>query len=343
MATVIESMELLQVLAEAEDIARSVNQRLTSAHQLLAFFTVPNRAEILLRERGIDEDRILEAMSEAPREPDGISRDLRERAREVAGSVGAVEVDCLHLLIAMSRVRAAVAHQLLGACGLQLSSLRNIALSYFTARMPRRLRELQPVKAIQSREPGTVHAREGSRLPEPVKEPLARGEDPKPTASAAPAPRAEPPRREEAAPPKAPEARAARSPSPYALDPRDFPWLSQLGRNLTELAHAGKLDPLIGREREVEEVIDILGKRRTNNPLLVGEPGVGKTALVEGIAQKLSPPPRPAGACWWSWTWRASSPAPSCAGPSPRSSSGSRKRSGGPPDGWWCSSTIFTP
>ncbi|HSN16124.1 MAG TPA: ATP-dependent Clp protease ATP-binding subunit, partial [Anaeromyxobacteraceae bacterium] len=75
--------------------------------------------------------------------------------------------------------------------------------------------------------------------------------------------------------------------SRHALDPKDFPWLSSLGRNLTELAHAGKLDPLVGREREVEEAIDVLGKRRTNNPLLVGEPGVGKTAIVEGIAQRM--------------------------------------------------------
>jgi ATP-dependent Clp protease ATP-binding subunit ClpC len=146
MPTVIESMELLQVLSEAEDIARSVNQKLTSAHQLLAFFTVPNRAEVLLRDRGIDEDRILQAMTGAPKEPEGVERDLRERARGVAEGVGAEEVDCLHLLIAMSRVRSAAAHQLLGACGLQVASLRNVALSYFTARMPRRLQHVQPVK-----------------------------------------------------------------------------------------------------------------------------------------------------------------------------------------------------
>ena len=78
-----------------------------------------------------------------------------------------------------------------------------------------------------------------------------------------------------------------RARSKHALDPKDFPWLAQLGRNLTVLAAAGKLDPLVGREREVEEAIDVLGKRRTNNPLLVGEPGVGKTAIVEGIAQRL--------------------------------------------------------
>jgi ATP-dependent Clp protease ATP-binding subunit ClpC len=78
---IIDSMELAQVLAEAEDIARNVHQRLTSAHQLLAFFTVPNRAEMLLRERGVDEDRILLCMSGAPEEPEGV-----ERARPTAST-----------------------------------------------------------------------------------------------------------------------------------------------------------------------------------------------------------------------------------------------------------------
>ena len=83
MPQVIESMELAQVLAEAADIAASVNQKLTSAHQLLAFFTVPNRAEILLRERGVDEDRILAAMTEqAEGAGGGRARPARARARD---------------------------------------------------------------------------------------------------------------------------------------------------------------------------------------------------------------------------------------------------------------------
>ena len=105
----IQSMELAQVLAEAADIATSVNQKLTSAHQLLAFFTVPNRAEILLKERGVDEDRVLGTMTGKPKEAEGVERDLRERAKEIAESVGSEEIDCLHLLIAMSRVRASLA------------------------------------------------------------------------------------------------------------------------------------------------------------------------------------------------------------------------------------------
>ena len=69
--------------------------------------------------------------------------------------------------------------------------------------------------------------------------------------------------------------------------PRRSRCSTPLGRNLTLAALDGKLDPVVGRAREVEEVIDILGKRRTNNPCLVGEPGVGKTAVVEGVAQRL--------------------------------------------------------
>src|SRR5712675_54056 len=63
--------------------------------------------------------------------------------------------------------------------------------------------------------------------------------------------------------------------------------LDQFGRNLTQGAREGKLDPVIGREKEVERVMQVLCRRTKNNPVLVGEPGVGKTAVVEGLAQKI--------------------------------------------------------
>ncbi|GFR34927.1 ATP-dependent Clp protease ATP-binding subunit ClpC [Thermobrachium celere] len=65
------------------------------------------------------------------------------------------------------------------------------------------------------------------------------------------------------------------------------PNLDQFGRDLTELAREGKLDPVIGREEETERVIEILCRRTKNNPCLIGEPGVGKTAIAEGLAQKI--------------------------------------------------------
>ena len=63
--------------------------------------------------------------------------------------------------------------------------------------------------------------------------------------------------------------------------------LDQYGKNLTQSAAEGKLDPVVGREREVERVMQILARRTKNNPILIGEPGVGKTAVVEGLAQAI--------------------------------------------------------
>src|SRR5688500_18483826 len=63
--------------------------------------------------------------------------------------------------------------------------------------------------------------------------------------------------------------------------------LDQFGRNLTQLAREKKLDPVIGREREIERVMQVLSRRTKNNPVLIGEPGVGKTAIVEGLAQNI--------------------------------------------------------
>jgi ATP-dependent Clp protease ATP-binding subunit ClpC len=64
--------------------------------------------------------------------------------------------------------------------------------------------------------------------------------------------------------------------------------LDEFGRNLTRAAREGKLDPVVGRENEIERVMQILSRRTKNNPVLIGEPGVGKTAVVEGLAQKIA-------------------------------------------------------
>src|ERR1700710_1551026 len=64
--------------------------------------------------------------------------------------------------------------------------------------------------------------------------------------------------------------------------------LDQFGRNLTKLAEEGKLDPVVGRATEIERIMQILSRRTKNNPVLVGEPGVGKTAVVEGLAQRIT-------------------------------------------------------
>src|SRR4029453_18108980 len=66
------------------------------------------------------------------------------------------------------------------------------------------------------------------------------------------------------------------------------PALDSFGRDLTELARESQLDPVIGRKNEIESVIQILCRRTKNNPVLLGEAGVGKTAIVEGLAQEIA-------------------------------------------------------
>ncbi len=68
---------------------------------------------------------------------------------------------------------------------------------------------------------------------------------------------------------------------------KELPFLSEYGRDLTSLAAEGSFDPLIGREEEVDRIVQILSRRTKNNPILLGEPGVGKTAIVEGLAQRI--------------------------------------------------------
>ncbi|MBX3214495.1 MAG: AAA family ATPase [Labilithrix sp.] len=76
--------------------------------------------------------------------------------------------------------------------------------------------------------------------------------------------------------------------SPFALDPKQFPLLAQVGKNLTELAARGELDPVVGREAEIERVLDVLAKRERSNACLLGGPGVGKTSIARGLAQRIA-------------------------------------------------------
>ena len=87
--------------------------------------------------------------------------------------------------------------------------------------------------------------------------------------------------------PQAPGASGAPAAKEEPSDKGNSQILDQFGRNLTQLAREKKLDPVIGRIRELERVMQILSRRTKNNPVLIGEPGVGKTAVVEGLAQKI--------------------------------------------------------
>ncbi len=83
------------------------------------------------------------------------------------------------------------------------------------------------------------------------------------------------------------ETRGSAPGQPAAQRQSKTPYLDALGTDLTDMAEAGRLDPIIGRNHEIERVIQILSRRTKNNPALIGEPGVGKTAIVEGLAQRI--------------------------------------------------------
>jgi ATP-dependent Clp protease ATP-binding subunit ClpC len=83
------------------------------------------------------------------------------------------------------------------------------------------------------------------------------------------------------------EPTAARTGAPGQAAPSTSLVLDQFGRNLTQAAREGKLDPVIGREKEIERVMQVLSRRTKNNPVVIGEPGVGKTAVVEGLSQRI--------------------------------------------------------
>ncbi|MFJ9697377.1 ATP-dependent Clp protease ATP-binding subunit [Kitasatospora sp. NPDC101183] len=75
--------------------------------------------------------------------------------------------------------------------------------------------------------------------------------------------------------------------SSTGAQPSETPTLDEYGRDLTEEARSGRLDPVVGRAEEIEQTVEILSRRTKNNPVLIGEPGVGKTAIVEGLAQRI--------------------------------------------------------
>src|SRR5439155_20927952 len=263
--------DLAAVFDQAREIAEESEQRLSTAHVLLALFTVPNRAEAVLKDRGVDEDRLLEvlgARSELHREPLDIMPMLDERIAQTAESTGADRANCLHLLVALARLQTSSANRMLRGVGIDLAALRNQVISYLTGAMPRRLAGI-PQEAAAARAIASQVVTDVERAPSPAAAPAM---------ATAPAP----------APMRPTTVTVSSAPSGFALDPKELPWLASLGRNLTQLAAEGRIDPVVGREREVEEVLDILSKRRANNPCLIGEPGVGKTAVVEALALRLT-------------------------------------------------------
>ncbi len=307
--------ELVTLRKHAQDLATARKERVTSVHLLAAIAAGEGPAAELLRDRKLDEDVLLKASRSFDDEgPDPIGR-LLAAARQVATRAPSPEPGALHLLLALLADRSAAAHRSLLHAGVDLARLRagamQLALGVVAARRPAlgtaRRAEMEktplrttptrstPAPLLPSKSPPPSSMQPGvtvSLYPPPSAprrdpaRPLAHA----PTSFAAPTKVAPQTKRGLAERPTSPPPSSPRfteaAVSRFALDRAIFPALSSIGHNLTLAAAEGKLDEVVGRDAEIDQILDVLAKRHANSACLVGPSGVGKTSIVRGLAQR---------------------------------------------------------
>ncbi|RJO64530.1 MAG: ATP-dependent Clp protease ATP-binding subunit [Myxococcales bacterium] len=261
------SLELKYVINEALDSAEQLGEELNSLHLLFAMFMLDNSGGLLLSEEGFDEEKLLPFVDRGKAEPPDTSEELMQFAEETSEKYRSKEVNCLHLLVAVCRHRRSWAYGVLDRAGVAIPRLRNQAISLLVNGLPRRYVELFEQFARSK----------------PAAAPNAEAESPQAAAL-----RAAQPLRKSAGVVQ-PEGLKRRPTAPETPD--YLPVLHDVAVDLVEAARRGELEEVEGRDRELEELADILNKRKVNNPLIIGAPGVGKTALIEGLAWRLAHAP----------------------------------------------------
>jgi ATP-dependent Clp protease ATP-binding subunit ClpC len=290
--------ELAVLRKIAEDLARGRGERVTTGHLLAAIASNTGAGAELLKERRLDAEVLLKAARVLTDDhTDAVSRAF-QRTRELAARSPSRDASGVHLLFALCHERTTAAYRAITQCGSDVTKLRTAAMQLAMGIVgPRRI-----VAATQLSLPPT--ATQGSAL-HAVPQPAARAQ---PVARPAPTPAIGPRTRRHRHP--TPNAGAhprpgstgegARHAKPAAgaqtgerleLDPKRFPMLASIGRNLTAAAARGELDPVLGREAEIDRTLDVLAKRHGNCPCLVGPAGVGKTSVVHGLAQRIADGP----------------------------------------------------
>jgi ATP-dependent Clp protease ATP-binding subunit ClpC len=316
--------ELVTLRKLAQEIAGSRKERMTTVHLLAAIARSEGPAGELLRDRKLDEEVLLKASRAFDDEgPDPIGR-LFAAARQVAmrrlwygteaapASAGrgsparpsathssSQEPTGLHLLLALLSDRSAAAHRSLLHAGVDLARVRTAAMQVAlgvvaprrasssvratTATAPRAQPSALPPRAIDKAAAATVTPALASPLAPADRAASAGGAGPGIAVPLLPAAHVRTPApRPSVAKPTSP-ATAAR----FAIDRARFPALAAAGENLTLAAAEGRLDEIVGRDEELDRVLDVLDKRHANCPCLVGPPGVGKTAIARGLAHRI--------------------------------------------------------
>jgi ATP-dependent Clp protease ATP-binding subunit ClpC len=309
--------ELATLRRTAEDLAKQRGQKPTTTHLLAALASGRDDAAQLLLDRRLDAEVLLKAARVTVDDTtDAIGRAI-QRARELAGrggrGPGGADARSVHVLFSLCQETGTAAHRALVQCGTDVTRLRTSAMQLAMGLAPPR--RTTPSAAAQARTSGIMPIAPPVRPTRTTTAPLApppppsKVADTKPSATiavppsligagagagakvASPASKAkrkepvkEPAKEPAKEPVKLTKARLER----FALDAKQFPLLSALGQNLTQQAVRGELDPVVGRDAEIERALDVLAKRHANNACLVGAPGVGKTSVVRGLAARIA-------------------------------------------------------
>jgi ATP-dependent Clp protease ATP-binding subunit ClpC len=268
--------EVVALRRLAEEMAKGRGERATTGHLLAAIASNTSGASQLLRERRLDAEVLLKAARVLVDDhTDAVSRAV-QRARDLAARSPTREAGAIHLLFALCQERSTAAYRAIAQCGSDVTKLRTAAMQIALGIVsPRRA----PSATQLALPPTPSHATHAGRTA--------------PTIAPRPAPKVV------SVPAIAPRPRRQRHGSAVAksstgllerfeLDPKRAPTLVAIGRNLTLAAARGELDPVLGREAEIERTLDVLAKRQGNCPCLVGPAGVGKTSIVRGLAQRIA-------------------------------------------------------
>jgi len=281
-------------VARARRAAQRRGHRPTTAHLLWVLFEGDPDTQALLAHAGVGEGELLAALRDAEEPPSALDLALERAVRLAADADPSGGVMPRRLLDAVARDARSAGGRALAALGVRAGA----EVSMSTARAPSR-KASAPGPADgpaprKRRGPGAM-ATPPRKIPK--RGPRDAGGGPPPTARRRPPPSPAPPAPGKRAPgaeaegasvrPAAPPERTTVGADPVGLEAVDAPVLASLGRDLTLAAARGALDPVRGRDAEIDRILDVLGRRRSNNPILVGPPGVGKTAVVEGLAQRL--------------------------------------------------------
>jgi ATP-dependent Clp protease ATP-binding subunit ClpC len=275
------------LVARAQREAQRRGQSPSTAYLLLVMLQGGGAMGTLLSGLGVKESDLLSAIRVVDSESVSALERAVERAYRIAKAMGSTQVLPAHLLFAIARDSRSAGHRSLEVIGAGSKRVQEAVRSALQppAESP------APASSTQLRPPASL----SSASPEKPPRPSARR-------PAEPAPlielRVDPPDESSedviieaplrSSDPDLDDELIVPSSSPFSLDARMYPTLAKLGRNLTEMASLGRIDEVIGRDAEIERLLDVLARRRSNNPILVGPPGVGKTAIVEGLARRLA-------------------------------------------------------